>query len=84
MDSTHGCQSYRFYSHASGAPRCALYGMPVSWVVEEITVSFSDQWYDLTCGSPTEARWPASMPASHEVGASDGGTDTPIKIAVGV
>ncbi|KFA66499.1 hypothetical protein S40285_00682 [Stachybotrys chlorohalonatus IBT 40285] len=54
MESTRGCQAYRFYHNDLGAPRCALYGMPVPWVVRDLDERQEDQWWDLDCGSPTE------------------------------
>ncbi|KFH48099.1 hypothetical protein ACRE_010440 [Hapsidospora chrysogenum ATCC 11550] len=54
MESTDGCQSYRFYHNDLGAPRCALYGMPVSRVVDDLDDNQDDTWYDLACGSPSE------------------------------
>ncbi|CAM1506715.1 Fc.00g063560.m01.CDS01 [Cosmosporella sp. VM-42] len=65
MDSTRGCQAYRFYHNNLGAPRCALYGMPVSWDVRELDPNQPNRWYDLTCGSPTAEAWHEDMPASH-------------------
>ncbi|KAG9257915.1 uncharacterized protein F5Z01DRAFT_309438 [Emericellopsis atlantica] len=57
MEATEGCQSYRFYHNELGAPRCALYGMPVAAVVDDLDESQDDVWYDLKCGSPTEEGW---------------------------
>ncbi|KEY70084.1 hypothetical protein S7711_07868 [Stachybotrys chartarum IBT 7711] len=54
MESTRGCQAYRFYHNDLGAPRCTLYGMPVPWVVRDLDERQEDQWWDLDCGSPTE------------------------------
>jgi hypothetical protein len=56
MESTKGCQAYRFYYSDFGAPRCALYGMPVPWVVRDLDNDEPDRWFDLECGSPTESR----------------------------
>ncbi|KAH7328915.1 hypothetical protein B0I35DRAFT_404208 [Stachybotrys elegans] len=53
LDSTEGCQAYRFYHNELGAPRCALYGMPVPWVVRDLDLRQRGQWYDLKCGSPS-------------------------------
>lgn len=55
MEATNGCQAYRYYENALGAPRCDLYGMPVAWDVLELDATQPDLWYDLACGSPTEA-----------------------------
>ncbi|KAI9171322.1 hypothetical protein HJFPF1_00804 [Paramyrothecium foliicola] len=57
MDTTEGCQAYRFYYSEFGAPRCALYGMPVPWIVRDLDNDEPDRWFDLDCGSPTEERW---------------------------
>ncbi|KAK7226334.1 hypothetical protein V2G26_014337 [Clonostachys chloroleuca] len=60
MDSTEGCQAYRFYHNKMGAPRCELYGMPVSWSVDELDQKVEGKWFDLSCGSPTVKKWQSS------------------------
>jgi len=65
MEDTEGCQSYRFYHNKLGAPRCTLYGMPVSWSVDDLDTTQDDTWYDLACGSPTLDAWHNKMPAGH-------------------
>ncbi|KAF4975288.1 hypothetical protein FZEAL_7901 [Fusarium zealandicum] len=54
MDTTRGCQAYRFYHNDLGAARCALHGRSVALSVRDLDSSVEDTWYDLTCGSPTE------------------------------
>ena len=63
MESTDGCQAYRFYHNELGAPRCALYGMPVASVVYDIDENQDDIWYDLACGSPNDEVWVTVVPA---------------------
>lgn len=53
MECARDCQSYRFY-HDGGSPRCALYAMPVAYVTEELAVSETSIWFDMTCGCPSE------------------------------
>ena len=67
MQDTRGCESYRFFTNELGAPRCDLYGMPVSRSVKDIDNKQSGAWYDIGCGSPTAQKWhvDGSMPASH-------------------
>lgn len=60
MDSTEGCQAYRFYHNKLGAPRCELYGMPVSWSVDDLDQTVEGKWFDLSCGSPTVKKWQSS------------------------
>ncbi|KAL6403460.1 hypothetical protein AUP68_12810 [Ilyonectria robusta] len=66
LQTTRGCQSYRYYTNSAGAPRCALYGLTISKSVRELDSSQSDVWYDLTCGSPSEEAWHSDMPTSHQ------------------
>ncbi|RSL41843.1 hypothetical protein CEP53_012520 [Fusarium sp. AF-6] len=53
LQSTRGCQAYRFYNNDSGATRCAVYNQPVSKAIREIDSTVEDVWFDLTCGSPS-------------------------------
>ena len=59
MESTTGCKSFRYYKNQLGAPRCALYGMPISDSVDDLDKSQPDTWYDLACGSSKEQKWHA-------------------------
>ncbi|KAJ3470615.1 hypothetical protein MRS44_000714 [Fusarium solani] len=54
LPSTRGCEAYRFYHNGSGAPRCAVYGLPVYKDIREIDSTVEDVWFDLTCGSPSK------------------------------
>ncbi|KAM6539425.1 hypothetical protein FALCPG4_001232 [Fusarium falciforme] len=54
LPSTRGCEAYRFYHNDSGAPRCAVYGLPVYKDIREIDSTVEDVWYDLSCGSPSK------------------------------
>lgn len=65
MESTKGCQSYRFYKNQLGAARCSLYGRGVALSVADLDKNQPDVWYDLTCGSPTAEKWHQNMPADH-------------------
>lgn len=65
MESTKGCQSYRFYKNQLGAPRCSLYGHGVAKSVDDLDKNQPDVWYDLSCGSPTQEKWHQNMPADH-------------------
>ncbi|OAA78110.1 hypothetical protein LEL_04933 [Akanthomyces lecanii RCEF 1005] len=65
MESTKGCESYRFYKNNLGAPRCSLYGRNVAASVEDLDKNQPDTWYDLACGSPTAEKWHNGMPANH-------------------
>ncbi|KAJ6779666.1 hypothetical protein PWT90_02714 [Aphanocladium album] len=65
MVSTRGCQSYRFYANALGAPRCSLYGRGVVESVADLDKNQPDIWYDLACGSPLAEKWHEGMPADH-------------------
>ncbi|KYK56902.1 hypothetical protein DCS_03908 [Drechmeria coniospora] len=67
MEDTKGCQSYRYYHNDLGAPRCDLYGMPVSFVVENIDRHQPGRWYDLECGSPIAKPWHSRMPPMYSV-----------------
>lgn len=63
MEDTKGCKSYRFYQNALGAPRCDLYGMPVSYALKDLDTNQPGKWYDLACGCPTSEGWhDTSMP----------------------
>ncbi|KAM0424777.1 hypothetical protein ACHAPT_010087 [Fusarium lateritium] len=53
LPSTRGCEAYRFYHNGSGAPRCALYGLPVYRDIREVDSTVGDAWFDLSCGSPS-------------------------------
>ncbi|KAF4505013.1 hypothetical protein G6O67_007011 [Ophiocordyceps sinensis] len=53
MEDTDGCRAYRFYPNELGAPRCKLYGMPVSYDVRDIDNHQPGMWYDLVCGPPS-------------------------------
>lgn len=69
MESTKGCKSFRYYKNQLGAPRCALYGMPVSYSVDDLDKNQPDIWYDLACGSPKEQKWhetDKAMPSNHK------------------
>ncbi|KAK2606145.1 hypothetical protein QQS21_003428 [Conoideocrella luteorostrata] len=66
MEDTMGCQSYRFYLNELGAPRCDLYGMPVSHVIKDLDNNQAGKFYDLTCGCPTNQEWHNKMPAEHQ------------------
>lgn len=65
MESTKGCQSYRFYNNQLGKPRCALYGRGVVDSVADLDKNQPDTWYDLACGSPMKEKWHEGMPADH-------------------
>lgn len=52
MEDTKGCKAYRYYPNELGAPRCKLYGMPVSYDVRDIDNNQPGMWYDLACGPP--------------------------------
>ena len=69
MESTKGCKSFRYYKNQLGAPRRALYGMPVSYSVDDLDKNQPDTWYDLACGSPKEQKWheaDKAMPSNHK------------------
>ncbi|KAM4055056.1 hypothetical protein HRG_005865 [Hirsutella rhossiliensis] len=53
MEDTKGCKAYRYYPNDLGAPRCKLYGMPVSYDVRDIDNHQPGMWYDLACGPPS-------------------------------
>ncbi|KAF7559165.1 hypothetical protein G7046_g5000 [Stylonectria norvegica] len=65
MEATRGCQAYRFYHNNLGAPRCDLYGMPVSYDVRELDATQPDKWFDLACGSPTADAWHQNPTSEH-------------------
>jgi hypothetical protein len=66
MESTKGCQSYRFYHNEVGAPRCALYGAPVALSIYDLDETLDDLWFDLSCGSPSQDTWHTQMPVKHD------------------
>jgi hypothetical protein len=66
MESTRGCQSYRFYHNEVGAPRCALYGAPVALSIYDLDETLDDLWFDLSCGSPSQETWHTQMPVEHD------------------
>lgn len=61
MEDAKGCRSYRYWPGHLGAPRCALYGIPVSYVVKDVDSSQPSKWYDLECGSPDAQPWLQQM-----------------------
>lgn len=73
MEDTRGCESYRFYNNELGAPRCDLYGAPVSRAVRHLDNSQPGRWYDLSCGCPTSQEWHDEMPSGHRAAAQVAG-----------
>ncbi|KAJ4310752.1 hypothetical protein N0V84_010808 [Fusarium piperis] len=78
LPSTRGCEAYRFYHNSSGAPRCAVYGLPVYRDIREIDSTVEDVWYDLSCGSPSN--WQDDTKTDNQ----SSGTGASLKLGLGL